>query len=80
MAGLPRAYDNTRPREAFEMLVLHSIERLTLALRRGDPFTAQGLTDMQALDRRLSAFHDALKERLELIENGDLKDETAKTE
>lgn len=69
MTGLPRAKDNSRPREAFTILVLDSVERLTMALRRGDPFTAQGLADMQALSRRLQAFKDALEERLELIED-----------
>ena len=68
MAGLPRATDTTRPREAFEILVLNAIERLTMCLRRGDSFTAQGLADMQALSRRLGAFQDALDERRKLID------------
>ena len=73
MTGLPRSKDNSRPREAFNILVLESVERLTHALRRGDAFTAQGLADMQALSRRLSAFKDALDERLELIETEETK-------
>lgn len=71
MSGLPRAKDETRPRETFNILFLESIERLTMALRRGDPFTAQGLADMQALDRRLGAFHDALESRLVVLEDDD---------
>lgn len=71
MPGLPRAKDQTRPREAFNVMVLESIERLTLALRRGDAFTAQGLTDMEALSRRLGAFQSALDERLSLTETED---------
>ncbi len=69
MAGLPKSKDTTRPREAFSILVLDSVERLTMSLRKGDPFTAQGLTDMQALSRRLGAFQDALNERLTLVED-----------
>lgn len=68
MAGLPKAKDDLRPREAFTILVLDSVERLTMALRRGDAFSAQGLADMQALSRRLKAFSDALEYRLELVE------------
>ena len=68
MSGLPRGKDNTRPREAFTILVLDSVERLTMALRRGDPFTAQGLADMRALSRRLQAFKDALEARESVLE------------
>lgn len=71
MKGLPEAKSTVRPREAFDILVLQSIERLTTSLRRGDAFSAQGLTDMQALSRRLQAFNDALNERLSLIETED---------
>ena len=71
MPGLPRAKDETRPREAFNILILESIERLTMALRRGDPFTAQGLADMQALERRLSAFRDALEIRTSVLEDNE---------
>lgn len=71
MPGLPRAKDETRPRETFSILVLDSVERLTIALRRGDAFTAQGLADMQALSRRLGAFQSALNDRLSVLEDGD---------
>lgn len=39
-----------------------------MALRRGDDFSAQGLADMQALNRRLAALSAALEYRLELVE------------
>jgi hypothetical protein len=69
MPGLPRAKDETRPREAFAMLVLSPVEHLTTALRRGDAFSEQALADMMALQRRLAAFSDALDARLQLVED-----------
>ena len=68
MTGLPKTRDTTRPREAFNILVLESVERLTMALRRGDAFSDQGLADMQGLRRRLDAFGKALDDRISLIE------------
>lgn len=67
--GLPRAKDTTRPRDAFALLILNPLEHLTTALRRGDPFSAQALTDMEALRNRLNAFEAALNDRLSLIED-----------
>lgn len=67
--GLPRANDTTRPRDTFVLMVLEPVERLTTALRRGDPFSAQALADMEALDNRLSAFSDALAARVALVED-----------
>jgi len=69
MTGLPRAKDETRPRDAFALLYLDGIERLTTALRRGDAFSAQALADMQALDRRWHAFSAALRDRLSVVED-----------
>lgn len=69
MSGLPRVQDSTRPREAFSLLVLEPVERLTTALRRGDPFSDQALSDMQALNRRLKSFGDALEYRISLVED-----------
>jgi hypothetical protein len=69
MTGLTRAKDETRPQDAFTVMVLGGIERLTHALRKGDPFSEKALHDMQALDRRLRAFSDALSARLPLSED-----------
>lgn len=69
MSGLPRVADNTRPREVFALMVLEPVERMTTALRRGDPFSAQALTDMEQLDRRLRAFSDALAARVKMVED-----------
>lgn len=77
MTGLPRAADTTRPRTAYGLMVLEGIERLTTALRRGDPFSADGLDDMVQLRRRLDAFGRALDDRLHLQGMTDiLEDET----
>ena len=65
MSGLRRIDDDTRPREAWAIVVLESIERLTTSLRRGHPFSTQAVRDMQALQRRLQAFSEALDYRLE---------------
>lgn len=67
--GLARAKDETRPQEAFDLMVLGGIERLTHSLRRGDPFSDRALNDMLALDRRLSAFSAALHSRLPVVED-----------
>jgi hypothetical protein len=64
MAALPRANDQTRPRTVFAIFVLEGIERMTTALRRGDPFSAEAVGDMVALHRRFAAFSDALDARL----------------
>lgn len=69
MTGLPRAKDETRPQDAFSVVMLGGIERLTTSLRRGDPFSEKALQDMLALDRRLSAFSTALHSRLPLTED-----------
>lgn len=69
MTGLPRAKDETRPQDAFTLMVLSGIERTTTALRRGDPFSERALHDMLALDRRLSAFSQALHDRLPVVED-----------
>lgn len=62
--GLPRAKDETRPQDAFGLMVLSGVERLTTALRRGDPFSPKALADMQQLQRRLAAFTEALDARV----------------
>lgn len=67
--GLPRVPDSTRPREAFALLVLEPVERLTTALRRGDAFSAQALADMEALRNRLKAFDAALDARISALED-----------
>lgn len=69
MTGLPRAKDETRPQDAFAVMVLGGIERLTFSLRRGEPFSEKALQDMLALDRRLGAFSDALHARIPLSED-----------
>ena len=68
MTGLPREKDSTRPQDAFSLMVLGGVERLTHSLRRGDPFSEKALHDMLSLDRRLSAFSDALHARLPIVE------------
>lgn len=68
MTGLKRAKDETRPQDAFSLMVLSGVERLTTALRRGDPFSEKALNDMLGLDRRLSAFSQALHDRLPVVE------------
>lgn len=69
MAGLPRAKDTTRPQDAFALVVVGGVERMTTALRRGDPFGEKALQDMLALQRRLAAFSDALDARMPLTED-----------
>lgn len=69
MSGLPRMKDTTRPHDAFSLVLIGGIERLTTSLRRGDPFSEKGLQEMLALQRRLSAFSDALDARLPLTED-----------
>lgn len=64
MAGLPRGTDSTRPRSAFSVVMLDGFERLTTALRRGDPFSEDGLQDMLLLRSRTEAFAAALDARL----------------
>ncbi len=63
MTGLPRVSDQTRPRDAWALVVCGGIERLTDALRRGDAFDEQSLHDMRALRNRLTAFDQALAMR-----------------
>lgn len=67
--GLPRAKDQTRPRDTFQIMVLGPVEQMTTALRRGDAFSAQALAEMHELSRRLKAFQRALDDRLSLIED-----------
>jgi hypothetical protein len=69
MSGLPRAKDETRPRDAWLLLVCGGVERLTESLRRGDPFSEKALSDMTALDRRLGAFSAALAARMPVVED-----------
>lgn len=69
MAGLPRDKDTTRPQDAFTLIVVGGIERLTTSLRRGDPFSEKALHDMLALQRRLAAFSDALDARMPVTED-----------
>lgn len=68
MTGLPRGADTSRPRDCWQVMVLGGIERLTDALRRGEPFDAQSLSEMNALRMRLSAFDAALSARLRAAE------------
>lgn len=62
---IPRGPDTLRPRTAYGLVVLDGIERLTTALRRGDPFSSEALDDMAQLRRRLEAFAHALEDRLQ---------------
>jgi len=64
MAGLPRSKDTTPARDVMVVWVVQPIEHMTMALRRGDPFTAQSLQDMLTVRRRIGAFGDALDARL----------------
>lgn len=68
MTGLPRVADASRPRDAWTVMVLGGVERLTDSLRRGDAFDEQSLHDMRALRNRLKAFSDALNLRESLLE------------
>lgn len=72
MHGLPKAPDTDRPREAWDVVVLWGIERLTHSLRRGDSYSMRGLHDMQALQRRLQAFSDALDMRLKMAREAEV--------
>lgn len=69
MSGLPRAKDVTRAHDAFTLVLIGGVERMTTALRRGDPFSEKGLQEMLQLQRRLGAFSDALDARLPLTED-----------
>ena len=69
MSGLPRMKDTTRPQDAFALVLIGGVERLTTALRRGDPFSEKALQDMLQLQRRLSAFSDALDDRMPMTED-----------
>lgn len=64
MPGLPRGADVTRPKNAFALVVLEPLERLTTSLRRGDPFSEEALQDMLAMQRRLDGFSAALRDRM----------------
>ena len=68
--GLPRMKDNSRPQDAWTLLVCGGIERLTQSLLRGDAFSERALQDMLKMDRRLNAFHNALNDRLKFTEKG----------
>lgn len=63
--GLSRQRDYY-PHEAYDIIVLAGIERLTYCLNRGDSFSARGLNDMMKLRRRLDAFGQALDRRMEI--------------
>lgn len=69
MKGLPRMQDSTRPRDAWALVVCGGIERMTEALRRGEPFDEQSLHDMRALRNRLAAFDAALAMREQVLED-----------
>jgi hypothetical protein len=75
--SLPRGPDTTRSRTAFGLVLIDGIERMTTALRRGDPFSETALEDMLTLRRRLDGFSAALESRLrthgmaELLEGDD---------
>ena len=69
MSGLPRAKDNTRPRDVFKVMILGGVEKLTESLRRGDPYDHQSLVEMQHLQQRLEAFSDALDARVGVLED-----------
>jgi hypothetical protein len=78
MTALPRANDQTRPRTVFGIFVIEGIERMTMGLRRGDPFSAEAVDDMVTLRRRYAGFCEALDARLrhhgmddDLIDGGD---------
>jgi hypothetical protein len=45
-------------------MVLRGVENMTNSLRRGHPFSAKALNEMQQLRRRLDAFSQALDERM----------------
>ena len=61
--GLPPVADSRRPHDAFTLMVIGGVEKMTWALHRGDAFTAKGLDEMQMLRRRLDAFGRALDAR-----------------
>jgi hypothetical protein len=69
MTGLPRMKETVRPRDAWALLVCGGVERLTEALRRGDPFDEQSLCDMRDLRNRLNAFDNALAARETVLED-----------
>lgn len=69
MSGLPRMKDESRPRDAWMILVCGGVEKLTEALRRGDPFSEKALNDMMLLRNRLEAFNLALEARLKAKED-----------
>jgi len=69
MNGLPKSKDTTRPKDAFYLVMVLGVERMTQALMKGDAVSPSGLQDMQALERRLGAFSRALNARVEQAEN-----------
>jgi hypothetical protein len=75
--SLPRGPDTTRSRSVVGVVLIDGIERMTTALRRGDPFSESALDDMLTLRRRLEGFAAALESRLrthgmaELLEQDD---------
>ncbi len=66
--GLPRAKDESRMLNAWDVFVLGGVERLTESLRRGHKFNLKSLKEMQALQQRLGAFNDALDSRVPIVE------------
>ena len=68
MAGLARTKDTTSTGDAWTLFVLGVIERVTYSLRRGDAFSEKAVNDMLKLQRRLSAFSDALDGRMPVVE------------
>ncbi|WP_299949102.1 hypothetical protein [uncultured Ruegeria sp.] len=69
MSGLPRMKDTTRPQDAFTLVMIGGVERMTTALRRGDPFSEKGLQEMLKFDQRCQAFSAALHDRLPITED-----------
>lgn len=66
--GLPRAKDTTKPRDVFAMLYLEPLERVTMALRRGDAFSPASIAQLEAMTRRFDALKAALDDRMQMIE------------
>ena len=62
---LKRVPDASRPQSVFDLFLCRGVENVTRALRKGDPFSAAALQDMQTFRARYGAFCDALDYRLE---------------
>ena len=71
MPALPRHKDQTRPRDAFRLILIEGLERMTTALRRGDPLDARSVEEIEQVCRRADALQEALHGRLHLVESDD---------